>query len=238
MKKHIPNLFTLGNLFCGLLAINEILVHHNMERVAYLVIGGLFFDFLDGMIARLLKVSGELGKQLDSLADMVTFGVVPGLIAYVILQDMNFSYPVLGLMITLFSALRLAKFNIDTRQTDSFIGMPTPANTMLWISVPIILTSNVYWMADFFDHSWVIAILVIVSSFLLTSEVKLLALKFKNFSWHENKIRWVLIILSLLVVFSLAFVYNNIFIPLPFVIFLYLILSVINNRITQSHETI
>lgn len=238
MKKHIPNLFTLGNLFCGLLAINEILIHQRLENAAYLVLGGLFFDFLDGMVARLLGVSGELGKQLDSLADMVTFGVVPGFIAYYLLEQSDFVFPYLGFMITLFSAIRLAKFNIDTRQSDSFIGMPTPANTMVWISIPIIINSSAYFLGDFFNNPYILASLVIVFSLLLTAELPLLALKFKNLSWKFNKSRWILIGLSLLLLITLGFGFKNIFIPLPFIILLYLIISIINTNLNKHHEKV
>lgn len=230
MKKHIPNLFTLGNLVCGLLAINEILVNQRLDVAAYLILGGLGFDFLDGMIARLLKVSGELGKQLDSLADMVSFGVVPGFIAYYLLEENGFPYPYLGFMITLFSALRLAKFNIDTRQSDSFIGMPTPANTMIWISIPAIINSNAELLSDVFSNPFSIAGLVIALSFLLTAELPLLALKFKNLSWKFNKNRWIFLGLSLCMLLTLGVAYHTIFIPLPFIILLYLIVSIITTN--------
>ncbi len=231
MKKHVPNLFTLGNLTCGLFAIQSILVHQQLEVAAYWILGGLVFDFLDGMIARLLHVSGELGKQLDSLADMVTFGVVPGLLAYSLLEASGFNFPYLGFLITLFSALRLAKFNLDTRQTDSFIGLPTPANTMVWMAIPFILYSDIDSLSSFFGNRYFLAGLTIVLSFLLTSELPLLALKFKNLSFHDNKIRWIFIGLSGIILFLFGFAYHSVFISLPFIILVYLVVSVINNKI-------
>lgn len=236
MKRHIPNLFTLGNLTCGLLAINEILVNQKLEYAAYWIIGGLIFDFIDGMIARLLKVSGELGKQLDSLADMVTFGVVPGFLAYSLLAEHGFPYPYLGFMITLFSAIRLAKFNIDTRQSDSFIGMPTPANTMIWMAIPAILNSRADLLVTIFSNPFFLGILVIVLSLLLTSELPLLALKFKNLSWQENKTRWIFLGISILLFISLSVVYQDIFISLPFIILLYLSVSIIDTNLNKNEK--
>lgn len=129
MKKHIPNLITLGNLFCGTIA-TIFAVQANYEFAALFVVFGIVFDFFDGFAARLLNVSGELGKQLDSLADMVTSGVVPGIIMYHLLDNDSSEVSALkyiGLLLTLGACYRLAKFNIDTRQSDSFIGLPTPA---------------------------------------------------------------------------------------------------------------
>ena len=158
IKKHIPNLFTLGNLFCGLIALLFVF-HGNFEATAFFVLLGIVFDFFDGFLARILKVSGELGKQLDSLADMVTSGVVPGFVMFHLLENIlkekqNISIngleleellsnevgylPYVGFILTLAACYRLAKFNIDTRQTDSFIGLPTPAMTLFVVSLPII----------------------------------------------------------------------------------------------------
>lgn len=236
MKRHIPNLFTLGNLTCGLLAINEILVNERLDLAAYWILGGLFFDFLDGLIARMLKVSGELGKQLDSLADMVTFGVVPGFIAFVLLEENGFPYPYLGFLITLFSALRLAKFNLDTRQSDSFIGVPTPANTMIWMSIPAIIGSNSELFSSIFQNPIFLAVLVVALSLLLTAELPLLALKFKNLSWGSNKVRWVFLGVSLPLLIILGVTYNNIFFPLPFIILLYILISLIDTKFIKKDK--
>ena len=164
IKKHIPNAITCGNLFCGCLAIVSAL-RGNLVLSAYLVGIAAVLDFFDGFTARLLKVGGEMGKQLDSLADMVTFGVVPGIVLFQLMSattlcdkptvctsdivtyekstvllanNIDSYWLLLSFFITIFSALRLAKFNIDTRQTDSFIGVPTPANTILICSIPLI----------------------------------------------------------------------------------------------------
>ena len=150
IKKHIPNLFTLSNLFCGTFAI-IFAVNSKFELTAIFVAFGIFFDFFDGFLARILKVSGELGKQLDSLADMVTSGVVPGIVMFYLLANkqigiidfkdnfFNSSYiPLFGFLITLGACYRLAKFNLDTRQTESFIGLPTPAMSLFVVFLPIV----------------------------------------------------------------------------------------------------
>ena len=145
MKRHIPNFITLLNLFCGSIAV-IFAVNGDMKLTALFVFLGIFFDFFDGLLARKLDVHSELGLQLDSLADMVTSGLVPGLVMFYLLKLGNpdtssFSayLPYVGLLITLASAYRLANFNIDDNQTDSFIGLPTPANTLLILSLPLIM---------------------------------------------------------------------------------------------------
>ena len=145
IKKHIPNLITLLNLFSGCIAL-IFAIKLNFEMAFFFVSLGIFLDFFDGFFARLFKVSSPLGLQLDSLADMVTSGVVPGFVMFLMLSEGNFStsswLPYLGFIITLGSCYRLANFNIDTRQTDSFIGLPTPANALLILSLPLILQNN------------------------------------------------------------------------------------------------
>ncbi len=226
IKKQIPNLFTLGNLFCGILASIAALSNNFVEASIFVGIG-LFLDFFDGAAARLLNVSGELGKQLDSLADMVTFGVVPGLVLYklIMLNSDNEYLPYIGLWVTLFSAMRLAKFNIDTRQTDSFIGLPTPANTMLIVSLPLILAySDAEWIRSIIQNPYVLIGLSIISGLLLIAEMPLLSLKFKSLKWKGNEFRFILILGSAILI-ALLF-----FIAIPFIILLYLILSLIYNR--------
>lgn len=244
-KKHIPNAITCGNLFCGCLAI-VFAFNGSLVWTAYFVGIAAILDFFDGFAARLLKVSGELGKQLDSLADMVTFGVVPGVVMFQMLspeahfffnnQDLYIERPeylqYIGFLITVFSALRLAKFNIDTRQSNSFIGVPTPANSILICSLPLIqnfqpLVGNVNTFMVI-NNTWFLVILTIMMSYLLIAELPLFALKFKNFGWPDNKIRYSFLIISaiLLILFQ--------FIAIPFIIFLYIVLSVINNMTTKT----
>ena len=238
MLKHIPNLFTLGNLFCGLLAILFAVGGHLNIAGSFILLGA-FLDFFDGMLARLLNISGELGKQLDSLADLITFGVAPAFIVFQLffwIEDKSYFNPFAewpeinvychnywaytALLIPLFSALRLAKFNIDTRQIDGFIGLPTPANALFFISIPIIMHFQpTIWISTFLAQKTVLASLCIVMSYLLIAEIPLLSIKFKNLSWEENKVRYILIISSVILLCVFRFV------AVPIILLLYLILS-------------
>jgi CDP-diacylglycerol--serine O-phosphatidyltransferase len=234
VKKHIPKFITCLNLVCGCLAIVSIF-HKALDMAAYLVALAAVFDFLDGAVARLLHVKSEIGKQLDSLADMVTFGVVPGFILYQMIttsifetygmlvnSDWKWNLAFIGLLIPVFSALRLAKFNIDVRQSESFIGMPTPANTILIASLPLILIFEPdSFLAIYLHNLYVLISLTVVCSLLLVSEIPLFSLKFKNFGWSDNQIRFTFLILALALL--LFFKYSG----LPLVIFLYVALSLI-----------
>ncbi|MCA6364898.1 MAG: CDP-diacylglycerol--serine O-phosphatidyltransferase [Bacteroidetes bacterium] len=207
----IPNLFTLGNLLCGCLAIISAF-EGDLMWSAYLVGIAAVLDFFDGFVARLLNSSSPIGKELDSLADCVTFGVVPAIMTMVMVQKAVFySKEGLGffeanhwltyfpLIIALFSALRLAKFNIDTRQSDSFIGVPTPANAMLIAAIPLMAGWD--GSADFalriaevkpgfLLNPYFLMVLSLVMSLLLISELPLFALKFKKFGWKGNEVRY------------------------------------------------
>jgi CDP-diacylglycerol--serine O-phosphatidyltransferase len=247
IKKHIPNAITCGNLLCGCIAI-VCALNGNLIWSAYLVGIAAVLDFFDGFVARLLKVGGELGKQLDSLADMITFGVVPGMVMFQMLSpEATWSFngtelvierpeylQYIGFLITIFSAMRLAKFNIDTRQTNSFIGVPTPANSILICSLPLIqhfqpVVLNVNTFAVI-NNTWFLVLLTLLMSYLLVAELPLFALKFKNFGWPDNKIRYSFLIISvvLLILFQ--------FIAIPFIIFLYIALSVLNNMSAGKSE--
>ena len=243
MKKHIPNTITCLNLVCGCIAI-VCAFEGNLVWSAYLVGIAAVLDFLDGFAARILKVHSEIGKQLDSLADMVTFGVVPGMVMLVLIHesllenkkwvsylfyDKQIPIPVLAFFITIFSALRLAKFNIDTRQTDSFIGLPTPANALLICSLPLIIKYSPE-LRYVVMNSQLLLFLTFLLSYLLIAELPLFALKFKNFGWADNKIRYVFLIISLVLLIVFQFV------AIPLIIFLYIIMSVVNNRfLADSH---
>lgn len=244
IKKHIPNFITLLNLFCGCLAV-IFAVKNQLEIAAFFVVLGIFFDFFDGLAARLLKVQSELGLQLDSLADMVTSGVVPGIIMYQLFnraldihEKVNDGHswsdtwhwfenevhllPLIGLFITLASAYRLAKFNIDENQTSSFVGLPTPANTLLIISFPLILAYQANATIDaIILNKWFLIVITILSSYLLNAKIPLFALKFKNWSFKDNMVKYIFIIISALL---LAFLH---FIAIPIIIILYVLISLI-----------
>ncbi|MCE9538356.1 MAG: CDP-alcohol phosphatidyltransferase family protein [Bacteroidetes bacterium] len=247
IKKNIPNTITCGNLFCGCLAV-VCAFNGNLLWSAYLVgIAGIL-DFLDGFIARLLNVHSEIGKQLDSLADKVTFGLVPGVVMFIFLSNAAAIYagssgsnmvavsylPLFAFFITIFSAIRLAKFNIDTRQTNSFIGVPTPANALLICSFPLIQffqpTIGNFSLIPILENVWFLLGLTILMSYLLVAELPLFALKFKNFGWADNKIRYSFLIASILMILLFQFI------AIPFIIFLYVILSVINSVFISNNS--
>lgn len=228
LKSYIPNLLTLSNLACGLLAIVSIF-GGDYILVAWLIGFSLIFDFLDGFAARLLGVHSELGKQLDSLADLVSFGVVPGLFMFMLFEMSWMSgepsiefLPYIALLIPLFSALRLAKFNIDTRQAEYFIGMPTPANTIFLLSLGLwAVYAGEGTAKNVLLHPFFLTALTVVTSFLLVAELPLMSLKVKNVKWTDNKGR--IIMLALIAVLLVVFRFR----ALAFVIPLYLLLSLI-----------
>ncbi|MFC0776700.1 CDP-alcohol phosphatidyltransferase family protein [Flavobacterium sp. HJSW_4] len=229
IKKHIPNLITLINLFCGCVAI--VFVSENNYLMAfYMVCLGIFFDFFDGFFARLFKVSSPLGLQLDSLADMVTSGVAPGYVMYSMFLNSghelgtNPAIAFLGFIITLGSCYRLANFNIDTRQTDSFIGLPTPANSLFILSLPlVILFSDSLMVLEILTNQWVLLVITLCSAYILNAEIPLFSLKIKKFSFKENALQIVFLIISVLMVVLLQYM------AIPLIIAFYVLLSIINN---------
>ncbi len=233
MIKHIPNSITCMNLLCGCLAV-VFAFNRDLPMASMMVFAAAVLDFLDGLAARALSAYSEIGKQLDSLADMVSFGLVPGVIVFMLLQqsslgDITLNYKLFVLMkyspflITVFSALRLAKFNIDTRQTTSFIGVPTPAVSIFFASFPLILTHDTWGLSSFIGNPYILMGLVILMSYLLVAEIPLFSLKFKNLKWADNKMQYLLILISLPLFFILFYS------AIPIIIFLYVVLSIINN---------
>ncbi|MCX6286881.1 MAG: CDP-diacylglycerol--serine O-phosphatidyltransferase [Bacteroidetes bacterium] len=235
-KYYIPNSVTLLNLVSGVLSVTSMMSGQIVWAAAFIFIAAVF-DFLDGTLARLLDARSELGKQLDSLADVVSFGVAPGIIVFNILSancagscnalDKMHITPYFALLIPVCSAIRLGKFNIDLRQEENFIGLPTPANAIFFASIPLVifLQPHLYsvikldFLADFFSNSRVIVILTVFFSYLLVSDFKIFSIKFKTTGWAENKKSYILLILSLLLL--MLFSLN----ALPVIILLYLLLS-------------
>lgn len=241
IKQHIPNAITLLNLSSGLLAIIAIFKGYYDEAFLFVCLG-IFFDFWDGFFARKFKVSGALGLQLDSLADVITSGVVPGLMMFKLLLDIqeddsskyylteDFYYmgfvPYLGFIITLASAYRLAKFNIDTRQIDSFIGLPTPANALFIMSIPMIQFDGTHeWLVNALFNPFVLLGISFVSAFMLNAEIPLFSLKIKEFSLEKNKLQFFFLALSFVLLLVLGFT------ALPLIILSYVVLSVFNNTL-------
>jgi CDP-diacylglycerol--serine O-phosphatidyltransferase len=214
MKKHIPNAITCANLFSGCIGI-VYAFNGDLKTVAFFVILSGIFDFFDGFAARLLNVKSEIGKELDSLADVISFGFLPGVIIFQLLKIDNPGYlPYLAFLIPIFSALRLAKFNLDTRQTEEFIGLNTPMNTFFVISLP--------YLADefgFITDAWFLISTTLVLCWLLISEIRLFSMKINNLSWRDNKYKFSFIILT---VISLSFIQ---FAAIPIILALYIFLS-------------
>jgi CDP-diacylglycerol---serine O-phosphatidyltransferase len=255
VRKNIPNALTICNLFCGCLAIVNAF-EGDLVWAAYLVGIAAVFDFCDGLAARALKVQSPIGKDLDSLADMVTFGVLPGVVMMMLIrksllfqnldptmEGLDFSSmalkysPYCGFVITIFSCIRLALFNNDPRQTDHFIGLPTPANTIFICSLPLMLGLDESFSIQSSNIRLVTTILNTVNlcivtgflSLLLVSEFPLFSLKFKNFSWKDNWLKYVFLLLAVLFIA----IFN--FAGIALTVIAYLVLSFLNN-IFLKHE--
>ncbi len=226
-KAHIPNSITLLNLFCGCIAL--VFVAEKQFEMGFLFVAfGIFFDFFDGFFARKFNVSGPLGVQLDSLADMVTSGVVPGFVMYQMLQQNAIFHcqyvPYLGFIITLGACYRLANFNIDTRQSDSFIGLPTPANTLFILSLPLLhLGVELPEWFVFATNFWVLLGLTFLSAIVMNAEIPLFSLKIKNFSFQKYALQLVFLVIAVLLLLFLKFL------GLALVILLYVVLSIVSN---------
>lgn len=222
MKKHIPNAITCANLFSGCIGVVAAF-NGELELAAYFVLLSGLFDFFDGMVARLLNVKSEIGKQLDSLADMVSFGFLPGVVMFQLLKTSDYSsayLPYLGFIITVFSALRLAKFNIDERQTEDFIGLNTPMNTLFIVSLPFIAHDY----PEIIGSSIALISIVAITSYLLISEIKIFSFKLSDTSWAKNKFKYSFLIASLVLIAFLKFV------AVPFILILYISFSILHFR--------
>lgn len=227
--RNIPNTITSCNLFCGCIA-SYWAFQGNYKLTLLFIILGAVFDFFDGMTARLLHVSSPIGKELDSLADDVTFGLAPAAIVFSLFKEVHYPaflapiadiMPYAAFLIAVFSALRLAKFNLDERQTSSFIGMPTPANALFWGSLTV--GANDFLTSTSFNAIYLL-ILVIIMSLLLVAELPMFSLKFKNLSWQQNKVSYIFLIVSipLLIIFQLS--------GFAAVILWYIVLSVLTRK--------
>ncbi len=249
LTRQIPNTITLINLLCGTIA-TIFAVQGSLVMAALFVALGIFFDFFDGLAARALNVKSELGLQLDSLADMVTSGVVPGIVMFQLFikalpetasqptdwttgdEFLVWDFPLLalfGLLVTLGSCYRLAKFNIDERQTDSFIGLPTPANALLILSLPLILIFQPQpFLVDIILNEWFLVALTLFSCFMLNAEIPLFALKFSNWGFAENKVRYLFLIFCVILLIFLQFA------AIPVIILSYVIVSMITNKNSEE----
>jgi CDP-diacylglycerol--serine O-phosphatidyltransferase len=233
IKSQVPNIITLLNLFCGCIAL-VMVANNDFFMAFYFVCLGIFLDFFDGFFARLFKVSSSLGLQLDSLADMVTSGVVPGFVMFKLLSNEssfggNSYLPYLGFIIALGACYRLANFNIDTRQTDSFIGLPTPANALFILSLPLIIIVNDFQMiTDLLQNRWILIGITLLSFYIMNAEIPLFSLKIKDFSFGKYKLQIFFLLTSvlLLVLFQ--------FLGIPLLILTYVLLSAITNALQKK----
>ena len=201
IKKHIPNAITCCNLLSGCISC-VMAMEHNFVLALFFIVLGAIFDFFDGMAARLLKVSSPLGVQVDSLADDITFGFAPSFMVYVFMLQLKLPeyllpiatyFPFTAFLIAAFSALRLAKFNIDKRQTTTFIGLPTPANALFWASLLVGYGEYIYKL----NFGWLLTIgFIVLSCYLLIAEIPMFSMKIKYLAWRANKIRYSFLIIS------------------------------------------
>lgn len=278
---NLANLITGSNMLCGFIAILLALAGR-IDIAPFFIFLGAVLDFFDGFVARKIGVSGAMGKQLDSLADVITFGVAPGVITLVMIvlgvdnsslfpaedttrvfqNDLTYyTYfqvsawmqalvynvpnnfdasikflPFVAMIIPFLSMFRLAKFNIDERQTDRFHGLPTPLNTMFFMFFPLYFSLNIenwahqgkfiHWIFD----CYTIAGIAVVMSLMMITDIPLIALKFKNFSWKDNKFRYLLVGKSLIIILIFQLW------AIPIIVILYLILSIIDNYTTKKYE--
>lgn len=216
MRKHIPNFITCLNLLIGSVGCIRV-IEGRPELAIYFVLAAGFLDFIDGFAARWLRVSSAIGKELDSLADVISFGLLPALFIYKSIESSSYApYALIGLLVVVFSALRLAKFNVAENQSDQFIGLPTPASAILITSLALLPESLSLTGLGFI-------LISLTTSFLLVSPFTMIALKFKGTSWTPNRWKYILLIgiAILLVIFHLH--------AFPFIIPFYILISLIGN---------
>lgn len=228
LKAQLPNFLTLLNLLSGVLGILWVLEGQPLYG-AYFVILSATFDFFDGFAARLLKVQSELGKELDSLADVVSFGVLPGILLYSLTKSQTEAsfLPYCTLIIPMLSAYRLAKFNLDTRQSDRFIGLPTPANALLLTTIPH-LAARWPELSPWLSSPITLVVIAWLTSLLLVVELPLIALKFKNNSLRDNSYRYALLLIGAVCLVWLQLA------GIPLVILAYLLLSGMENMLPKK----
>jgi CDP-diacylglycerol--serine O-phosphatidyltransferase len=237
MKKNIPNCITLLNLFLGCCALASVLYGQFVQAALFSLASGVA-DYLDGTFARVLKVKSPLGQQLDSLADMVSFGVVPGTVLYMLLVKGLSGADVMPIeltlaaspafLVTLFAALRLANFNIDTRQTENFIGMPTPSCAMFAVGLLLIYHHDSFGLAPIVANPVFLYAIIPVLCWLMVAKFPMFSLKFKNLAWSGNQIRFIFAALSAVMIFLLK---EAAFAP---IIAAYVLLSLIDNFFLKS----
>ncbi|MBR1766361.1 MAG: CDP-diacylglycerol--serine O-phosphatidyltransferase [Bacteroidales bacterium] len=236
IKRQIPNLITLGNLLCGVESVFASLALGDVRLAALWICGGIFLDFFDGLAARLLGVASPLGKELDSLADVVTSGIAPAFILFRIVEEpLKGSLPLWAvglvmlpfLLMPAFAAYRLAKFNIDTRQSHSFLGLPVPANALIWVGLAL-----AGYQADLPYRGVLMAVVAMVTNILMVSEMPMFSLKvnFKDMGWGSNAVQYLFLIGCAAIVAVLTLCVGFSWAALSLIIFWYILLSLITQR--------
>jgi len=242
MKRQIPNLITLCNLLCGVFSC-IFAFEETLHIAALFICLGIFFDFFDGMAARLLDVASPMGKELDSLADVVTSGVAPGMILYVILAQISniLWLKYLALLIPLFAAYRLAKFNLDTRQSHSFLGLPVPANALIWVGIALYCRlpySNCHLIFDGWHNTLAIILVAIslVTDILMVGELPMFSLKFnfKDMSWKTNAVQYLFLLVCVAIV-AVCFATHIIWLGISLIILWYILLSILTCKHSNAH---
>lgn len=225
MIRHLPNFLTCCNLLCGCFGIVFVLEGREIPAAYFVWLAGVF-DFFDGFAARMLKVTSSIGKELDSLADVVSFGILPALVMYKMISTSSDSsaLPYIGFTIAVFSALRLAIFNVDETQRDSFRGLNTPANTIFITSLPLLYNQVGRWLYE----PVVLVAITLLFSFLLVSRIEFFAFKFKSFRWEDNKLRFTFLLLAVLLLISLQYL------AVPIVILLYIVFSLLDSYVFRK----
>jgi CDP-diacylglycerol--serine O-phosphatidyltransferase len=233
VKKHVPNAITCANLFSGCIGIVFVAFQDNLEYAAYCIFLAAIFDFFDGLASRVLQAHSLIGKDLDSLADVVSFGVLPAFIMYRLflqapqIENVSIFLNFIAFLIPVFSALRLAKFNNDERQTDSFIGLPTPANAILIGSFPLIIKEQYGFFNAFILNPFFLAFFVAIMCMLLVVELPLMSLKFKNRDMQRNFYRYLLLLISAILILFFKFA------AVPAIIIMYIALSIIQLKFAK-----
>ena len=225
MIRHLPNFLTCCNLLCGCFGIVFVLEGREIPAAYFVWLAGIF-DFFDGFAARMLKVTSSIGKELDSLADVVSFGILPALVMYKMISTSSDSsaLPYIRFTIAVFSALRLAIFNVDETQRDSFRGLNTPANTIFITSLPLLYNQVGRWL---YEPAVLVAI-TLLFSLLLVSRIEFFAFKFKSFRWEDNKLRFTFLLLAVLLLISLQYL------AVPIVILLYIVFSLLDSYVFRK----
>ena len=221
-KKHLANILTLINLSLGLTAIFIGLISSNVILSSILILTGVLFDFLDGKVARFFQIDNEYGKQLDSFSDMITFGIGPSVIIFLLISEHDIYLAYIAFIIPIFSALRLSKYNVDNKQGDYFIGLTTTTNAILFSSIPLIRKySDIEIINSLIDDKYFLSSITIFFSFLLISKIKTFSLKFNNSNKFEKKIKTSFLIISFILIIVVKFL------SIPIIIFFYMLLSII-----------